>query len=267
MNYKSISDKVRRISLLLAHHAKSSHTGGALSMADLLTVLYSGKFIHVSPDTVDSSFRDRFILSKGHCCASLYATLAVNGFVDEGKLINGYGKNGSIFYTHASNRVNGVDLSTGSLGHGLPVALGMAYSCKSSKHSFKVYCLVGDGELDEGSNWEAILFAANHAVNNLCLIVDYNKIQSMGNVSDINDLSPLKEKFESFRWSVIEIDGHDYSQIESAYKQFREEKKYPTVIIANTIKGKGVSWMENELLWHYRNPNDEQLSKALEELK
>lgn len=236
-------------------------------MVDLLTVIYGGDIINISPSNIDDPQRDRFILSKGHCCAALYSTLALTGFLDPQELKNTYGDNGSIYYTHCSHKVPGVEISTGSLGHGLPVAIGQAIATKAAKTNANVICLTGDGELDEGSNWEAILFAGHHRLANLCLIVDYNKIQSMGNVKDILTLEPLDDKFKHFNWNVIRIDGHDFEQIENALRNFQTETTKPTVIIADTIKGKGVSFMEGQLLWHYRNPNDEELKIAKEELQ
>lgn len=264
--YRQIANEVRRLSLQMAVNAHSSHSGGALSMADLLTVLYSG-VINISPQTVNDENRDRFLLSKGHCCASLYAILAIKGFLPKDELLSQYGKNGGVYFSHVSHKLNGVEISSGSLGHGLPVACGIAVAGRTKGLNYKTYCLTGDGELDEGSCWEAIMFAAHQKLNNLCLIVDYNKIQSMGNVSDICNLSPLAEKFRSFNWNVVEIDGHNYDEIEKAYNIFRKEKDKPTVIIANTIKGKGVSYMEGKLLWHYRTPNEEQMKQAMEELR
>ena len=257
---------IRRMSLQLAHNANSSHSGGALSMSDILAVLYSG-IIHVTPETVDSPNRDRFVLSKGHCCASLYATLGLRGFLSLDELLEGYGQDGTVYFSHVSHHLNGVEVSSGSLGHGLPVAAGLALGSIASKTAFDVYCLTGDGELNEGSNWEAIMFAAQNGLSNLCLIVDYNKIQSLGNVKDIIDLAPLTDKFKAFNWKVVEIDGHDCKEIADAFTIFKNEHKKPTVIIGNTIKGKGVSYMENQLMWHYKAPNDVQLKQAMEELK
>lgn len=265
-NYELMAKEIRRLSLIMAHNAKSSHSGGALSMADLLAVLYEG-VINVKPETVDDPNRDRFLLSKGHCCASLYATLAIKGFLDKEDLCENYGKDGSIYFSHVSHHLNGVEMSSGSLGHGLPVACGIAINGKLKRLSYDTYVLTGDGELDEGSCWEAIMFAAHQKLSHLCLIVDYNKIQSLGDVKVICDLSPLADKFKAFNWNVVEIDGHNYDEIKNAFNIFKAEQEKPTVIIANTIKGKGVSYMEGKLLWHYRNPNDEQLAQALEELK
>ena len=288
-HYESDAREIRRLALIMAHHAKSSHSGGALSMADILAVLYGGK-LRITPQTVDDPNRDRFLLSKGHCCASLYAALAVHGFLDKEELCNNYGQDGTVYFSHVSHKLNGVEMSSGSLGHGLPVACGIALNGKVKGLDYDTYVLTGDGELDEGSCWEAIMFAAQQHLSHLCLIVDYNKIQSLGNVADICDLSPLADNFRAFNWNVIEIDGHNYDEIAQAIDLFQHKMVHgqssmfngqssmvngqwsmvnaprPTVIIANTIKGKGVSYMEGELLWHYRNPNDEQLKQALEEL-
>ena len=291
-HYESDAREIRRLALIMAHHAKSSHSGGALSMADILAVLYGGK-LRITPQTVDDPNRDRFLLSKGHCCASLYAALALHGFLDKEELCNNYGQDGTVYFSHVSHKLNGVEMSSGSLGHGLPVACGIALNGKVKGLDYDTYVLTGDGELDEGSCWEAIMFAAQQHLSHLCLIVDYNKIQSLGNVADICDLSPLADKFRAFNWNVIEIDGHNYDEIAQAIDLFKSNGPSsarpkgacyqrdarmvngqwsmvnvprPTAIIANTIKGKGVSYMEGELLWHYRNPNDEQLKQALEEL-
>lgn len=263
---KEIAKEVRRLSLILAHDTNTSHTGGALSMADVLTVLYSG-VINVTPETANDLKRDRFVLSKGHCCASLYSILALKGFFSVKALKAEYGRDGSFFFTHVSHLLNGIELSTGSLGHGLPVSVGMALGAKAQNKDFKVYCLVGDGELDEGSNWEAIMFAAHNRLDNLCLIIDKNKIQALGNTKDVLCLDPLDDIFRVFQWNVIRIDGHDFESIIKAFEDFKDTKWKPTVIICDTIKGKGVSYMENNLKWHYSAPNDELLIQALEELK
>ena len=294
-HYESDAREIRRLALIMAHHAKSSHSGGALSMADILAVLYGGK-LRITPQTVDDPNRDRFLLSKCHCCSPLSAALAVHGFLDKEELCNNYGQDGTVYFSHVSHKLNGVEMSSGSLGHGLPVACGIALNGKVKGLDYDTYVLTGDGELDEGSCWEAIMFAAQQHLSHLCLIVDYNKIQSLGNVADICDLSPLADKFRAFNWNVIEIDGHNYDEIAQAIDLFQHKMvrsaegrllpsgrkngqcsmfngqcsmvnvPRPTAIIANTIKGKGVSYMEGELLWHYRNPNDEQLKQALEEL-
>lgn len=255
--------EIRKVSLETVSRAKSSHIGGALSMADLLAVLYDD-YLKVYPNEPDHLDRDRFFLSKGHACVALYATLGLKGFyaIEE---LEKYTQNDSPFVAHTSHYVPGVELSTGSLGHALSVGCGSSLALKRQKRDNKVVVLVSDGELNEGSNWESILFAPQHKLDNLTLIVDYNKIQSFGNVADIIDLAPLADKFQTFNWNVVEIDGHNIKEIKSAFeKKFDNEK--PKVVIANTIKGKGVDFMENELLWHYRPPNEEQLQNAIKQL-
>lgn len=265
-NLRELAKEIRRLSVIMAHNTNTSHTGGALSMADILAVLYSG-VINITPETTEDPNRDRFVLSKGHCCASLYSVLALKGFFALDEMMKGYGRDGSQFFTHVSHKLNGIELSTGSLGHGLPVSAGMALGAKAQNQRYNVFCLVGDGELDEGSNWEAIMFAAHNKLENLCLIVDKNKIQALGDTKDVLCLDPLDEKFKAFQWNVIRIDGHDFESIIDAFNQFKGTKEKPTVIICDTIKGKGVSYMENVLKWHYSAPNDELLNQALEDLK
>jgi len=203
--------------------------------------------------------------SKGHACTSLYATLEAVGF-SEG-LSEKFTKDGSYWTSHVNHKVPGVELSTGSLGHALPVAAGTALAAKRLKKGWKVYCVVSDGELDEGSNWEAILFAPHHELGNLCLIVDSNKIQSFGRVEEVIGLESLVEKFRAFNWNVVRIDGHDHELLEGTLASFRDSvQSVPTVVIADTVKGKGVSFMENSLAWHYKSPNDQELAIALTEI-
>lgn len=263
---QELAKEIRRLSVIMAHDTNTSHTGGALSMVDILAVLYSG-VINITPDTTEDPKRDRFILSKGHCCASLYSVLALKGYFGKDEMMKGYGRDGSQFFTHVSHKLNGIELSTGSLGHGLPVATGMALGAKAQNLDYRVYCLCGDGEMDEGSNWEAIMFAAHNKLDNLCLIIDKNKIQALGDTKDVLCLDPLDDKLKAFHWNVIRIDGHDFESIISAFEQFKNTTGKPTVIICDTIKGKGVSYMENTLKWHYSAPNDELLKQALEDLK
>jgi transketolase len=233
-------------------------------MADILAVLYDCVLRH-QPDVPHWPDRDRFILSKGHGAAILYATLAECGFFPKAWL-DKYAQDGSLLLGHVSHHVPGVELSTGSLGHGLPVGCGMALAGKREGRPYRVFVLLSDGELDEGSNWEAILFAPQHHLDNLVAIVDYNKIQSFGNVKEVLDLDPLADKWRAFRWAVREIDGHDHAQIEHALLGVPFEPGKPSVIVAHTVKGKGVSFMENQLAWHYRSPNAEELAQALCEL-
>jgi len=264
-NSKLLAKEVRKKSLQMVHLANSSHIGGALSMTDILAVLYTS-VLKYNPENPNWEERDRFILSKGHACVSLYSILALCGFFPLEELEE-YGKNGSRLLTHVTHYIPGVEVSAGSLGHGLPIACGIALAAKRKKMDYHTYVLVGDGEMDEGSNWEALLLAAHHKLDNLCLIIDYNKIQSLGNTNDILNLEPFRAKLEAFNWNVVQINGHSHSEILNAFIQARQTKGKPTVIIADTIKGKGVSFMEDKLLWHYRSPNKEQLNNAIKEIE
>lgn len=233
-------------------------------MADLLAVLY-GEILQVRPEDPRWPKRDRFILSKGHCCTALYATLALRDFFPV-KELDTYGQDGSRLMSHVSHKVPGVEFSTGSLGHGLPFGCGKALAAKRRKKNWRVFVMLSDGELDEGSNWEAILFAPQHKLDNLTVIVDYNKIQSLGSVKEVLDLHPLAEKFRAFNWSVKEIDGHNHGGISAALKALPFDPGKPGCLIAHTVKGKGVSFMEDKLLWHYKSPDAAQLQQALGEL-
>jgi transketolase len=244
--------------------AKASHIGGALSMADLLAVLYGG-ILQIKPDNPAWPERDRFILSKGHSCTGLYATLALRGFFPLTEL-GTYGRDGSRLMSHISHKVPGVEFSTGSLGHGLPFGCGKALAAKRTGAAWRTFVMLSDGELDEGSNWEAVLFAPQHRLDNLVAIVDYNKIQSLGSVKEVLDLHPLAEKFRAFNWAVREVDGHDHKEIRAALSSLPWEPGKPNCLIAHTVKGKGVRFMENQLLWHYKSPDAAQLQQALGEL-
>lgn len=261
----SLAKAIRRISLQMVYNAKASHIGGALSMVDILAVLYND-ILHIDPLNPGDSERDRFLLSKGHACSSLYATLALKGFFPV-ELLSSYSADGSIFLSHSSHHIPGIEISAGSLGHALPISCGLALAAKRKNEIWRTYCLLSDGELDEGSNWEAILFAPQLRLDNLTIIIDFNKIQSLGNVKDVADLNPLKEKFDSFRWETFEVDGHDHMALINTFKSSHDLNGKPKVIIANTIKGKGVSFMEDNLLWHYKSPNHEQLDLAKKELE
>jgi transketolase len=267
MSFKNSVDfavEIRKRTIEMVFNAKASHVGGALSMADILAVLYHD-ILNVDISNAKEITRDRFLLSKGHACTSLYATLALRGFFPVEELAS-YSKDGSRFLSHTSNYVPGVEVSAGSLGHALPIAVGLALAAKRKKANWKTYCLLSDGELNEGSNWESILFAPQHALDNLILIVDYNKIQSLGAVKDVIDLEPIKQKFESFKWEVFEIDGHSHSQLKQTFSEAKHVNNNPKVIIAHTVKGKGVSFMEDKLLWHYKSPSMEQFEQAISEL-
>lgn len=263
-NIIDFAKNIRKAILKMVFEAKASHIGGALSMVDILAVLY-GQVMNIDPKRPDWQERDIFLLSKGHACTGLYATLALKGFFPL-KDLDSYSKNDSPFLSHTSHKVPGVELSTGSLGHALSVGCGLALSFKRKFVSRKVYCLLSDGELDEGSNWEAILFASHHNLNNLIVVIDYNKIQSFGSVKDVLDLGSIRSKFESFGWNTLQVDGHNYEELISAFEKFKSEKHRPCVIIADTIKGKGVDFMENELLWHYKSPSEEQYNSAINQI-
>ena len=256
---------LRTQTLKMVYKANASHIGTCLSMADILAVLY-GEILNIDPKNCDWSERDRFILSKGHGAAILYAALAEKGFFPC-QWLDDYCKNGSKLTGHISHYVPGVEVSTGSLGHGLSIGCGIALAGKRDNKRYRVFVLLSDGELDEGSNWEAFLFAPHHQLDNLVAIIDYNKIQSFGIVKEVLDLEPLKAKFDAFRWSIKEIDGHDHQQIADTFKQIPFVEGVPSMIIAHTIKGKGISFMENKLAWHYKSPSTEQLTQALAELE
>jgi transketolase len=243
---------------------QASHIGTCLSMADLLAGLYGGA-LHVDPARPDWPDRDRFLLSKGHGAAILYAVLAECGFFPVEHLAT-YCQDGSPLTGHANFMVPGVELSTGSLGHGLPVGCGLALAAKRDGRAWRTFVLLSDGELDEGSNWEAILFAGHHRLDNLVAVVDYNKIQSFGSVKEVLDLDPLADKWRAFRWGVREIDGHEHQQIAGAFGAVPFEPGRPSAVIAHTVKGKGVGYMQDKLAWHYKSPNAEQLAAALAEL-
>jgi transketolase len=244
---------------------KASHIASALSIADIVAVLY-GSIMNIEPSDASFFNRDRFILSKGHACAAVYAALAELGFI-EIKDLELFGKNYSLMMTHINHKNNGVEFSTGSLGHGLPFGVGKALSAKMDTRLWKTYVLLSDGELAEGSNWEAMLFAAHHQLENLIAVIDYNKLQSLGSVAETLGIEPLREKFQSFGWAVKEVDGHNHPQLIDALGGAPWEKGKPSILIAHTTKGKGVGFMENRVEWHYRTPTLEQLSIALDELK
>lgn len=256
--------QIRTEAVLMVSRARASHLGGALSMADLLAVLY-GEILRVHPDDPAWSERDRFILSKGHCCTALYAALALRGFISHSELET-YGHDGSRLMAHASHKVPGIEVSTGSLGHGLPFGAGKALAAQRAGAAWRTFVLLSDGELDEGSNWEAFLFAPQHRLDGLVAIIDYNKIQSLGSVSEVLELAPLADKLRAFRWSVREIDGHDHSAIRAALQTVPWEPGRPSCLIAHTTKGRGVDFMENQLPWHYKSPDATQLASALTQL-
>jgi transketolase len=260
-----LARRIRLKVLRMIDRARSSHLGSAFSMAELLAVLYT-RVLRVDPARPDWPDRDRFILSKGHACAPLYVVLAERGFFPESWLDEFY-LDGSHLAGHASHTgVPGVEISTGSLGHGLSIACGMAMAGKHDRKPHRIFALLSDGECDEGSTWEAVLFAPHHHLDNLVVIVDYNKIQSLGTVKEVLNLEPLAAKWRAFGWAVQEIDGHNLNQIDEVLARVPFEPGKPSCVIAHTVKGKGVSFMEDKLLWHYRAPDRHEMARALAEL-
>jgi transketolase len=263
MNSEQLARAIRVKSLQLVCQANASHIGGALSMADLLAVLYTD-ILNVTPNRERDPERDRLLLSKGHCCVALYSVLALKGFFPLSEL-DSYGRDGSRFLSHSSHYLPGVEVSSGSLGHGLPIACGIALAAKRQHKSYKIYCIVGDGEMDEGSNWEALLFAAHHNLSNLCLIIDCNKLQSLGSTSEVLNLESLQKKLNAFNWHSVEVDGHDHFDVRNALVNFGISSR-PMALIAHTVKGRGVGFMENQLLWHYKTPDPIQYEQALNDI-
>lgn len=262
---KQIAKEVRQDIVRMAYEAKSSHVGAALSMVDILLVLYF-KILNISPENLDDKNRDKFILSKGHASSGLYAVLAKRGFFDK-SLLETYDMDGSHLSGHPKKgALPGIEASTGSLGHGIGLACGFALSDKNDKRNCKTVVLMGDGECNEGSVWEVAMFASSRCLNNLIAIIDNNKLQGLGRVSEVTGLYPLTDKWKAFNWNVIDIDGHNYEEIYNSMQKAYEETKRPTVIIAHTIKGKGISFMEDRLEWHYKSPNQEEYEKAVKEL-
>ncbi len=266
MDTKELARRLRIHVLNMTSRGGSSHVGSAFSMADIIAVLY-GSVLNVDPANPSCPKRDRFILSKGHAGAMVYAALAETGFFPVEKLETHY-QDGSDLSGHVSHKgIPGVELSTGSLGHGLPVGTGMAMAAKLRGDTHRVVVLMGDGECDEGSNWEAILFAAHHQLDNLVVIVDYNKIQSLASTAETLALEPFTDKWQSFGWNVVEAQGHDHDSLLESLSPSAAQPNQPTCVIAHTIKGRGVSFMENSVLWHYRTARGEEFAAALEELE
>lgn len=257
---------VRLRTLEMVSRAKSSHIGSTFSSVEILACLYNG-ILNVRPDHPTWGERDRFIMSKGHACAGLYATLALRGFFPVSRL-DEFCVDGATLAGHVTHKgVPGVEVSTGALGHGLAIAVGMATGLRRQDKVARVFALLSDGECDEGSTWEAALLAGAWGLGRLTAIIDYNKIQSLGRVDEVIPLEPFADKWRSFGWTVEEIDGHDVDEILTALGTGRRAEASPACFIAHTVKGKGVSFMEDDLLWHYRSPQGEEYDRALQELQ
>lgn len=260
------ANEIRKGAVTAVHSAKSGHPGGSLSAADIYTYLFFEE-MNVDPADPKKADRDRFVLSKGHTAPGYYATLANRGFFPVEDLTT-LRKVGSYLQGHPDMKhIPGVDMSSGSLGQGISAAVGMALSAKLSGDDYRVYTLLGDGEIQEGQVWEAAMLAAHRKLDNLVVIVDNNNLQIDGKITDVNSPYPIDKKFEAFNFHVINIDGHDFEQIAAAFAEARATKGMPTAIIAKTVKGKGVSFMENQASWHGTAPNDEQYKVAMEDLE
>jgi transketolase len=261
-----LARRIRLHALRMTSRGGSSHVGSVLSMVDIVAVLY-GAILRVDPTRPNWPERDRFILSKGHAGAGVYAALAERGFFDLEQLDSHY-QNGSLLSGHISHKgIPGVELSTGSLGHGLSVGAGLVYGARLDGSARRTFVLLSDGECDEGSVWEAVLFAAHHKLDHLVAIVDYNKIQSLDSVASTLALEPFADKWRSFGWTVVEIHGHDHAQLKAACGRVPAVAGSPTCVLAHTTKGKGVSFMENSVLWHYRTPAGQELEDAVREVE
>lgn len=263
MSSRQLAKFIRKKSLEMVSQANASHIGSALSIADILAVLYDDV---LSVDSHDPCFedRDRFILSKGHATVALYAALAARGFINQDELKT-YGELNSRLMNHVSHKVPGVEFSTGSLGHGLPFGVGKALYAKKQKKTWKTYVLMSDGELAEGSNWESYLFARHHSLGNLVAIVDNNNLQSFTTIADTLNTFPMDHKLTAFDWRVLTIDGHDHDEIRNALSS-KDDCSKPLMIICNTVKGKGVDFMENKVEWHYKSPNAVELKEAISQI-
>lgn len=257
--------KIRRKALEAVEAAHSGHIGGSFSVVDILTVLYFDK-MEIDAKDPKKRNRDRFVLSKGHCTPALYATLALRGYFPTEDLMT-FRNIDSYLSGHAEmTKVPGVDMSAGSLGQGLSAAIGMALAARVDHQDYRIYAVLGDGEAQEGQIWEAAMAAGNYGLDNLTVFVDNNNLQIDGTIEEVMSLYPLREKFQAFKWNVIEIDGHDHEQIAEAISQSHAKKEKPTVIIAKTIKGKGVSFMENQVKWHGSTPTEEEFKQAFAEI-
>lgn len=264
--YIKLAKHIRKYVVKMHAISNTSHIGSSLSCVDILVALYFG-ILKIDVENPCDKTQDKFILSKGHAASALYATLAHRGFFDKG-ILEKYCCDGSFLPGHTTKDcVPRIEVSTGSLGHGLSIGIGIALAARYDKLKYRVFVLLSDGECNEGSVWEAALFAAHHKLDNLIAIVDYNKIQAFGRTEEVLNLEPFTDKWKSFGWEVREANGHSFKEIFGIFKKLPFKKDKPSIVIAHTIKGKGVSFMENKLLWHYKSPNREELESALKELE
>ncbi len=259
---KAMSYDLRRDVVDMIISGKGGHIGGDMSMMDILVTLYF-KVMNISPENQDDPNRDRFILSKGHSVETLYAVLAKKGFFPMEEVISQFSKFGSPYIGHPNNKLPGIEMNSGSLGHGLPVAVGMALAGKQDGRNYRVYTIMGDGELAEGSVWEGAMSAAHYKLDNLCAVVDRNRLQISGSTEEVMHHDDLQARFEAFGWHVIQVDGHDYDALVASFEKAKHTKGQPTMLIANTVKGCGSAVMENKAGWHHHVPNQEEYEQIL----
>ena len=263
---EKIAKEIRVNIVKTVYNAKSGHPGGSLSCADILTVLYFNQ-MNINPEIPNAEGRDRFVLSKGHCSPALYSVLAKRGYFNE-ELLATFRKTDSILQGHPDmKKIPGIDMTTGSLGQGLSAANGMALASKMDKMGYRVYCLLGDGEIEEGQVWEAAMTSSKYKLDNLCVIVDNNNLQIDGDINSVKGLNKIEQKFESFGFKVITVDGNNIEQLIDAFNLAKMIKGMPTAIVAKTVKGKGISFMENNASWHGKVPNDKEYEQAISDLK
>lgn len=266
-NLKALAYEMRERTIDIIVEGKTGHIGGDMSVMEILTELYFEQ-MNISPENMDDPDRDKFVMSKGHSMEAYYAVLAEKGFFPIEEVIQQFSKFGSKYIGHPNNKLPGIEMNSGSLGHGLPVCVGMALAAKMNKQSCRTYTVMGDGELAEGSVWEGAMAASHYKLDNLCAVVDRNRLQISGNTEDVMAHDDLHERFRAFGWHVIDVaDGNDISQLKAAFEEAKETKGKPTVLIANTVKGKGSPVMENKAAWHHKVPNQEELAQIRKDLK
>lgn len=265
-NLKALAYELRENVIDMIVEGKGGHIGGDMSVMEVLTEIYFNQ-MNISPENVNDPDRDRFVMSKGHSVEAYYAVLAAKGFFDIKDAIAQFSKFGSKFIGHPNNKIPGIEMNSGSLGHGLPVSVGMALAGKMDDRDYRVYTVMGDGELAEGSVWEGVMSASQYKLDNLCAVVDRNRLQISGNTEDVMGHDDLHDRFASFGWNVIDVkDGNDIGQLKEAFEEARTVKGRPTVLIANTVKGKGSAVMENKVNWHHKVPTGGELAQIKEDL-
>ena len=266
-NLKALAYELREHTLDIIMSGKAGHIGGDMSVMEILTELYFDQ-MNISPENMEDPDRDKFVMSKGHSVEAYYAVLARKGFFSQEEVVSQFSQFGSQYIGHPNNKLPGIEMNSGSLGHGLPVCVGMALAAKMNGQKCRVYTVMGDGELAEGSVWEGTMAASHYKLDNLCAIVDRNRLQISGNTEDVMAHADLHERFRAFHWHVIDVkDGNDIGQLKAAFEEARETKGKPSVLIANTVKGKGSSVMENKANWHHKVPSEEELAQIRKDLK